>query len=171
MLFSFWRTVAEAGVGVGFAMRWTYDAFQRATGGSPYPQRPFGVPKGVPTPVARLGLKEGEIVRVKPFGEILKTLDSNYRNRGLYFDAEMVPFTERNYKVDKVLKQIIDERTSKMVRFKADAIRLENTVCEARYAKCRRFCPRAIHPFWREIWLERVPAGGTDKDRGRRVVE
>ncbi len=35
------------------------------------------------------------MVRVKPYKDILKTLDSNYRNRGLYFDAEMVPFTER----------------------------------------------------------------------------
>jgi hypothetical protein len=164
LLFSFWRTVAEAGVGVGFAMRWTYDAFQRAIGGSPYPQRPFGVPKGTKTPTARLGLEVGEMVRVKPFAEILKTLDSDYRNRGLYFDAEMVPFTGRNYKVEKVLKQIIDERTSKMVRFKADAILLENTMCQARYAKCRRFCPRAIYPFWREIWLERVSAGRGKED-------
>jgi hypothetical protein len=22
---------------------------------------------------------------------------------------------------------------------------------------CRPFCPRAIHPYWREIWLERIP--------------
>jgi hypothetical protein len=164
LLFSFWRTVAEAGVGVGFAMRWLYDAFQRVAGGSPYPQRPFGVPEGVRTPTARIGLREGEIVRVKPYAEILKTLDSDYRNRGLYFDAEMVPFTERSYRVEKVLKQIIDERTSKMVRFKADAIVLENVVCEARYAKCRRFCPRAIYPFWREIWLERVPGGRAKED-------
>ncbi len=163
-LFSIWRTVAEAGVGVGFAMRWLYDTFQRAVGGAPYPLRPFGVPKGVPTPTAQLGLQQGELVRVKSFAEIVKTLDFDYRNRGLYFDAEMVPFTERNYKVRGRLKQIIDERTGKMVRFKADAIVLENVVCESRYAKCRRFCPRAIYPFWREIWLERTSASRVDED-------
>jgi hypothetical protein len=43
-----------------------------------------------------------------------------------------------------------------MVRFKTDAIILKDVVCEARYAFCRRFCPRAIYPYWREIWLERV---------------
>ncbi len=158
-LFFIWQTVAEAGVGVGSPMRWTYDAFQRAIGGSPYPSRPFGVPKGVPTPMAKLDLRQGELVSVKPYREILKTLDFRWRNCGLYFDGEMVPFTERRYKVHRRLNKIIDERTSKMVRFKTDVIMLENVACEARYAKCRRFCPRAIYPFWREIWLERVSGG------------
>jgi hypothetical protein len=162
LLFSVWRTIAEAGLGVGFAMRWLYDTFQRAVGGALYPLRLPGAAKGVPTPVARLDLRPGEVVRVKPYAEILETLDSNYRNRGLYFDAEMVPFAERTYRVDRRLQQFIDERTGKMVRLKSDAIVLENVVCEARYAKCRRFCPRALYPFWREIWLERVPARSAD---------
>jgi len=157
-LYFTWRTVAEAGIGVGGAMRWVYDKFQAALGGSPYPLRPYGVPDGSPVPRATLDLQEGERVRVKPHGEILKTLDANYRNRGLYFDPEMVPFTEREYVVDRRQKQIIDERTGKMLRFKTDAIVLKDVVCEARYAVCRRFCPRAIYPYWREIWLERVPA-------------
>jgi hypothetical protein len=156
LLYSLWRTVAEAGVGVGSAMRWSYDQFQRVIGGSPYPMRPFGVPKGSPVPRAQLDLQQGERVRVKPFKDILQTLDCNYRNRGLYFDGEMVPFTEREYEVERRQKQIIDERTGKMVRFKTDAIVLKDVVCEARYAICRRFCPRAIYPYWREIWLERV---------------
>jgi hypothetical protein len=164
LLYSAWRTIAEAGIGIGTPMRWLYDQFQRATGGSPYPLRPYGVPKGTPTPKALLDLNEGERVRVKPHGEILKTLDFNYRNRGLYFDPEMVPFTQREYKVVRRLRQIIDERTGKMVRFKTDAIILNDVVCEARYAICRRFCPRAIYPYWREIWLERVPKGRSDKD-------
>lgn len=156
LLYSTWRTVAEAGVGVGFAMRWVYDQFARTTGRTPYPVRPYGVPKGTPVPRAQLDLQKGEMVRIKPYGDILKTLDSNYRNRGLYFDAEMVPFTERQYEVDRRQKQIIDEASGKMVRFKTDAIILKDVVCEARYAICRRFCPRAIYPYWREIWLERV---------------
>jgi hypothetical protein len=161
LLYSVWRTVTESGAGVGSAMRWIYDTFQRARGGVPYPIRPFGVPDGTPVPRDRLDLQPGERVRVKPFGEILKTLDSNYRNRGLYFDPEMVPFTERTYEVDRRQSQIIDERTGKMVRFKTDAIILKDVVCQARYATCRRFCPRAIYPYWREIWLERAPDGTT----------
>jgi hypothetical protein len=156
LLFSLWRTVAQAGLGIGSPMCWIYDRFQRAIGGSPYPLRPFGASRGTAPWRAQLDLREGELVRVKPHGEILKTLDSNYRNRGLYFDSDMVPFTERTYEVERRLTQIIDERTGKMVRFKTDAIMLKDVVCEARYTICRRFCPRAIYPFWREIWLERV---------------
>jgi hypothetical protein len=170
LIYSSWRTVAEAGIGLGLAMRWLYDRFQRATGGSPYPIRPFGVPPGSPAPKEQLGLQPGERVRVKPYNEILKTLDGNYRNRGLYFDGEMVPFTEREYEVERRQKQIIDERTGKMVRFKTDAIVLKDVVCEARYAICRRFCPRAIYPYWREIWLERVsePCAHAGKCEGSR---
>jgi hypothetical protein len=164
LLYFLWRTAAEAGLGIGSAMRWIYDAFQREIGGSPYPLRPFGVPKGVQTPRAVLDLRQGERVRVKPFNKILKTLDVNYRNRGLYFDPEMVPFTERQYEVDRRITQIIDEKTGKMLRIKTDAIILKDVACEARYAFCRRFCPRAIIPYWREIWLERVSEGRGEKD-------
>jgi hypothetical protein len=164
LVYSIWRTVAEARIGMGSAMRWIYDRFQSLSGNTPYPIRPFGVPKGTPVPRAQLDLQSGELVRVKPYQEILKTLDSNYRNRGLYFDAEMVPFTERNYEVERRQKQIIDEGTSKMIRFKTDVIILKDVVCEARYSICRRFCPRAIYPYWREIWLERVPEGHCKHD-------
>ena len=158
-LYFLWRTVAESGVGVGSAMRWIYDRFQRAIGGSPYPLRPFGVPKGIPTPKAQLDVQQGERVRVKPFSEILRTVDSNYRNRGLSFDPEMVPFTEREYEVDRRVTQIIDEKSGRMIRIRTDAIILKDVVCQARYAYCRRFCPRAIYPYWREIWLERISEG------------
>jgi hypothetical protein len=62
------------------------------------------------------------------------------------------------------MKQIIDEKTGKMIRFKTDAIVLKNVACEARYAICRRFCPRAIYPYWREIWLERVSENQFNRD-------
>lgn len=163
LVFTFWKTVTEAGVGIGFAMRWIYDTFQRAVAGVPYPlRRQPDPPKRAPSPAGQLGLKAGDLVRVKPFPEILETLDPNYRNRGLSFDAEMVPYTEHTYRVQRRLKQIIHEKTGKMVRFKTDAIVLENVVCRARYAKCRRFCPRALYPFWREVWLERVPTSQAD---------
>jgi hypothetical protein len=165
LLYSSWRTVAEAGVGVGSAMRWIYDQFQRAIGESPYPLRPYGVRKGCPVPKSQSDLRVGERVRVKPYSEIVKTLDCNYRNRGLYFDPEMVPFTEREYEVERRQKQIIDESSCKMIRFKTDAIVLKDVVCEARYAICRRFCPRAIYPYWREIWLERVSKPSENADR------
>lgn len=154
--YTVWRTFTEAGLGIGKPMRWIYDRFQRARGGSTYPMKPFGVPDGEKTPKATLDLREGEFVRVRSHEEILSTLDSRYRNRGLYFDPDYVPFTGRVFKVKRRVQQIIDEGTGKMIRFKSDAIVLENVYCEGKYAFCRRFCPRAIVPYWREIWLERV---------------
>jgi hypothetical protein len=153
-------------------MRWLYDTFQRATGGSPYPVRPYGVKDGAPTPKALLELQVGERVRVKEHSEILRTLDSRYRNRGLYFDPDYVPFTGKEFTVTRRVKRIIDEREGKMIHFKSDAIVLENVVCEGRYAMCRRFCPRAIVPYWREIWLERVPEveGPEDRSEPRPVM-
>jgi hypothetical protein len=40
-----------------------------------------------------------------------------------------------------------------MVDIKSDAIILEDVVCAADY---HRFCTRAIYPYWREIWLEKI---------------
>lgn len=156
LIYQIWHTLAEAGLGFGGAMRWIYDRFQQLIGGSPYPARVGKVPKGAQTPTMKLDLRPGEIVRVKSYEQILETLGDTWRNRGMYFDAEMVPFSGRTFRVKKRVQQIIDEKTGKMLRFKTDAIILENVVCEARYAKCRRFCPRSIYPYWREIWLERV---------------
>jgi hypothetical protein len=154
-LFFLWHTATHSGLGFGSVLLWIYDGFQRLRGGSPYPWRPGAIPKGQPTPKETLDLREGEIVKVKPYSEIIKTLDENWHNRGMYFDGDMVPFSEGTFTVMKRVRQIIDEKTGRMLKIKSDAIILENVACQARYATCRRFCPRAIFPYWREIWLER----------------
>ena len=40
-----------------------------------------------------------------------------------------------------------------MIEINSDCVILEGVVCAADY---HRFCPRAIYPYWREVWLERV---------------
>ena len=55
------------------------------------------MPAGETTPTATLNLQPGELVRVKSYNEILATLDSNNKNRGLFFDAELVPFCGGTY--------------------------------------------------------------------------
>jgi hypothetical protein len=93
---------------------------------------------------------------VRSYAEILDTLDGDWKNRGMYFDGECVPFCDGRYDVLHRVEKIIDEKTGRMLRLKSDAIVLKDVACGARYSKCRRFCPRAIYPYWREIWLERV---------------
>lgn len=154
--FFIWHTLAGAGLGIGSAVRWSYDAVQKLRGGVPYPWRRGQVPKGAKTPSHKLDLQPGELVRVKSYPEILATLDENGNNRGMWFDAEMVPFCGKTFRVRARVNRIINEQTGKMMHLKNECIMLQDVVCHACYAKFRKFCPRAIYAYWREIWLERV---------------
>ena len=156
--FSFWtwHTIAGAGLGIGTPMRWLYDRWQQLIGGSPYPWRNGRVPKGKPTPALQLDIKEGEYVRTKTYPEILDTLDGEWKNRGLYFDAEMVPYTAKTLKVLKRVSRLIHEKTGKMLVFKSPCMILEGSVCEAKFAKCRKLCPRGYYLYWRDIWVNKI---------------
>jgi hypothetical protein len=105
------------------------------------------------TPEATLGLRPGELVRIKSKAEIIRTLDVNNRNRGMSFDPEMLMYCGREVRVRQRVQKIIDEKTGHMIHFKNPCIVLEDVVCTAKY---HRYCPRGIYPYWREIWLERV---------------
>jgi hypothetical protein len=158
LIYPIYKSIMNAGIGVGSPMRWIYDGFQRLTGGPPYPRQQGKIECGSPTPTGILDLQPGEIVRVKSYEEILKTLDKSNKNRGLYFDAEMVPYCGQTVRVLKRVTHIINEKTGKMMHFKSPCIMLEGVICQARYSEGRYFCPRAIYSYWREIWLERVSA-------------
>lgn len=130
-----------------------YDAVQRRRGGTPFPFKGGSLTK---TPRATLGLAEGDLVRVKPHEEILKTVDADSRNRGLRFDAEMVPYCGGAYRVRSRVERLIDEKTGRMVTLSNDCIILEGVVCQSRFSAKRVFCPRSIFSYWREIWLEKI---------------
>jgi hypothetical protein len=140
-----------------FARR-LYNAFQTVTGGFAMPMRNGIVPTGQTAPVVSLDLKPGELVRIKPHEEILATIDSRNNNRGLFFDVEMVPFCGGVYRVRSRVERFIDERTGRIKSLKTPAVILEGVWCCSRFSAYKMFCPRAIYAWWREIWLERVPA-------------
>ena len=112
------------------------------------------------TPTERSDLQPGEVVRIKSRDEVSATLDENLRNRGLGFDAEMGRFCGTTARVAKRVDHIIDENSGVMIDMKNPCIVLEGVVCEGAYSHS---CPRAITPYFREIWLERVeqPAGAS----------
>lgn len=164
---SFWRLVcggvyflylalSNAGLGLGRPMRWFYDKFHSLWRGAPFPRRYGTIPEGEPTPSESLDLQPGELVRIKPYREILKTLSTRNRNRGLYFDAEEVPYCGKTYRVLRRVTRIINEKTGRMLEMRNPCIVLDSVVCQSRYSECRLFCPRSIYAYWREIWLERV---------------
>src|SRR5579864_2633650 len=137
-------------------MRWFYNKFYPLWGATAFPRNPGLIPEGKPTPSETLDLQPGELVRVKTQEEILRTVDRSNRNRGMYWDAELVPYCGGTYRVLKRVTKLIDERTAKMVEMKNPCIILDTVVCQARYSPCRMLCPKSMYPYWREIWLERV---------------
>lgn len=121
-------------------------------GGRPYPF----IEGRVTEPLTeRLDLLPGEWVRVKSKERIEATLNAGNRNRGLTFDVEMLKYCGRTARVLRRVEQIIDERSGEMIHMKNPCIILEDVICTSDY---HRSCPRGIYPYWREIWLERVPA-------------
>ena len=140
----------------GPTLRRLWDKFYWLWGGAPFPRKTGAIPHGQSTPVEILDLQAGELVQIKPYEEILKTLDTSSKNRGLYFDAEEVPYCGGTYRVLRRVERIVNERTGKMREMKTPCVILDTVICESRYSECRLFCPRSIYAYWREIWLERV---------------
>ena len=134
--------------------RAAFNAVQRFRGGRQFPSveaRCEGQ-----TPTGRLDLRPGELVRIRSKEEIFATLNQQGRNRGLYFDVEMLPFCGRTAIVRARIDRIINEKTGEMLHFSNPCIMLEGATCSGCLSRERLFCPRSIYSYWREIWLERV---------------
>jgi hypothetical protein len=103
-----------------------------------------------------LNLQPGELVRVKPLKEIVKTLTPGGRNKGLWFDREMMQYCGQTFRVRQRISRFINDQDRRMIALKNDAVTLEGAVCTGDLSQRRWFCSRAIYPYWRECWLERV---------------
>jgi hypothetical protein len=113
------------------------------------------------TPSGSIGLQPGDLVRIRSKEEIEATLDTTGRNRGLSFDGEMSTYCNRTARVRARVNHIIEESTGEMIDIKSDCVMLDGVVCAADF---HRFCTRAIFPYWREIWLEKIE--GTPDENG-----
>jgi hypothetical protein len=121
----------------------------RIADGMPYPFFQGTGPGPKPEP---LELQPGDLVEVKSKDEIMAALGPNNKNRGLIFDVEMLPYCGRPARVIKKVERIIEEHTGRMLNLR-DCVILDQVSCVGKY---HRFCPRAIHIYWREAWLRRV---------------
>lgn len=156
--FVYWLyySLSQAGIGVGRPMRWLYNTFCPLLGGTLFPRKMGFIPPGQPTPSVELNLQPGELVRVKTHFEILQTVGADGKNKGMYWDAELVPYCGQTYKVLRNVRKIISEKSGQMIEMKSPCIVLDGVVCQGRYSSCRYFCPKGMYPFWHEIWLERL---------------
>jgi len=148
----------------GRPARWLYNRIQAITGGVPFPRLKGTIPVGQPTPRRDLGLRPGDLVRVRSHEEILATLDAKMTNRGLSFDAELVPFCGKVFRVSTCVERFVDEKTGQLRRMNTPAVILEGVGCKSLYSGRRIFCPRSILHWWREIWLERVAVDACPQD-------
>lgn len=110
-----------------------------------------------------LGLKPGDWVRVKSRDQIAATLTAKGKNRGLWFDREMLLFCGKTYRVRQRVERIVDEVTGRMIQMKSDCVTLDGVYCSAENSPSRWLCTRGIFSYWRECWLDRVdPPPGAD---------
>jgi len=137
---------------------WIYDRIHRLVTGRPDPFRPGRIPDGQPTPDEKLDLQPGELVEVKSHDEILQTIDHSLRNRGMKYGEELTPVCGQRFHVAQRVSRIIDESSGRMITMKNPCITLEGMYCHAQYTYYSLLCSRRATPFFREIWLRRVPA-------------
>jgi hypothetical protein len=105
-----------------------------------------------------LDLRPGELVQIKSKEEIAETLTKEGRNKGLWFDREMMAYCGQIFRVRRRITRFINDRDGKMIELKSDCVTLDGCVCSGDHSLSRWFCARAIYPYWREIWLRRVVA-------------
>jgi hypothetical protein len=128
-----------------------FNAMQRWRHGAAFPN--LALPDRTTSPHLALDLAPGEIVRVKSKREIEATLTSNSRNRGLWFDVEMLRFCGGEYRVAARVDRLLDERAGRMRTITNPCIRLEGVAASGEYLGLDA---QNELIFWREIWLARA---------------
>ena len=126
-----------------------FNKVDRLRGGSGYPPISRGTLKK--TPLLAYGLAPGDSVRVLGSERIAATLDVGSRNRGLWFDQEMVKHCSQRHQVSTRIERIIDISTGRMLEMKNPCIVLEGVDSSGEFM---RFWAQHEMLYWREGWLE-----------------
>lgn len=101
-----------------------------------------------------LNLEPGDLVEVRSREEIEATLDGSQKNRGLWFDEEMLAHCGRRGRVHHRVERLVDEKSGRMLTVKKDLVVVEGMIgCAGVY---HSLCPRSFIAMWREAWLRRV---------------
>jgi hypothetical protein len=107
---------------------------------------------GTTSPTEALNLQPGESIRVKTKAEIALTLNERNRNRGLWFDVEMLRFCGGRYRVEARAERLIEEQSGRLLTVGNPCIILEGVTASGEYLG---FCAQNEAILWREIWLAR----------------
>jgi len=126
---------------------------QRLRGGAKYPFFPWSKNVGA-TPSSHIHFTIMDPVVIRSKEEIAPTLVDS-RNKGLWFDPEMIRYCRQPAVVRRRVDRIIHESTGRMVVMKTPCLMLENVLATGEFL---RLCPQHEYIFWREIWLKRAQA-------------
>jgi hypothetical protein len=127
-----------------------FNRVQRKHGGPVFPN--YSVETTKASPHEALGLQPGDLVRVKPKSLIEPTLRAS-RNRGLWFDRDMIRFCGAEHRVKTRVERVIIEKTGELRPLTNPCIILDGVTATGEY---QGFNPENEYIFWREVWLERV---------------
>ncbi|TMA71607.1 MAG: hypothetical protein E6J67_22365 [Deltaproteobacteria bacterium] len=90
-------------------------------------------------------------MRVIGSERIAATLDTTRRNRGLWFDQEMLKHCGQRYRVSNRVERLIDISTGGMLEMKTPCLVLEGVDSSG---ESMRFWAQHEFLYWREAWLE-----------------
>jgi hypothetical protein len=149
--------VSAAAFSVAVATR-VFNRFQNWRGGATYPSKPL--PSDDKT-IRGESLSTGDWVRVKSPAEIARAMDRNSKNRGLWFDRDMLKHCGQTYRVRGRVEKIIDVGSGKIIPMKTPCIVLDDVHYSGEF---QGFGEQHDFLYWREAWLNRI-APATEPDR------
>ena len=139
-----------------------FNRVDRLRGGSGFPPLSRGTLKRTPGSTYRLA--PGDNVRVLRNERIAATLDEGSRNRGLWFDQEMIKHCGKRSRVSRRIDRIIDIATGRILAMKTPCLVLEGVDSSGEFM---RFCAQHELLYWRDVWLEPDASSQNTKSESR----
>jgi hypothetical protein len=142
--------VTLAGFLVGLGTR-LFNRVQVLRHGNGFPFLPFAPDKPETPETAPMAI--GDLVKVRPVEQIVRTLNRRYRNKGLWFDRDMVKHCGTTHRVLVRVERIIDDSNGEMLQMKTPSLLLSGADYSGEFLN---FSAQHDYFFWRESWLEHI---------------
>jgi hypothetical protein len=103
----------------------------------------------------------GDMVKIRPWEEILRTLDADFRADGCLLTEQMHGCCGSIHRVLRVVGNVFDEFEFRMYGTRSPLYILEGLICDGTVREFERRCDRGCPLLWHESWLEKAGEKGT----------
>jgi len=103
----------------------------------------------------------GDRVKVKPYSEIVRTLDDRGMLDGCHFTEVMARHCSGTFRVRRNVELYFDEMKFRRLRCR-DIVLLDEPPCDGSVHPDERGCDRACRNFWKTEWLQRISEDEAD---------